>query len=69
MKYTVILQMGEKFSRLRWELLPKNRRYMKPEMCFKIIEEVAFSIKPGDTELEVAKMIKKISAENNFIPR
>ncbi|HHY70276.1 MAG TPA: aminopeptidase P family protein [Thermoanaerobacterales bacterium] len=63
-------QMGEKFSRLRWELLPEEQeRYMKTGKCAsKIIEEVAFSIKPGDTELEVAKMIKKISAENNFYP-
>lgn len=63
-------KMGEKFSRLRWELLSEEQeRYMETGKCAsKILEEVAFGLKPGDTELEVAKMIKRISAENDFYP-
>lgn len=63
-------QISDKFSELRWELLPEEQeRYLETGKCAsKILEEVAFSIKPGDTELEVASMIKKVSAENDFYP-
>jgi len=69
-KVFIDTQLGDKFSRLRWQLLPEEQeRFIETGNCAsKIIEEVAFTIKPGNTEIEIAQMIKKISAKYDFYP-
>lgn len=69
-KVFIDTNVGEELTQLRWDLLPEEqKRYMETGICAsKILEKVAFSVKPGDAEIEVSRMIKKISAEYDFYP-
>lgn len=63
-------QLGKTFSRLRWKLTAGEQdRYRKTGVCTsKILETVAYELKPGDTESDVAREIKQISLEYDFYP-
>jgi Xaa-Pro aminopeptidase len=53
--------LGVKFARLRWDLtLDEQMRFKDTGMVVgKILSEVAYQIEPGNTELEIASLIKK----------
>ena len=53
-------QLGVKFAELRWDLtLAEQGRYRDTGKCVALaLEEVAFVVKPGDSELTIAALIK-----------
>lgn len=64
------IELSNKISKLRWDLLPEEQeRFFDTGNCVaKILETVAFKIKPGDTEQDVANMIKKVSCDYDLNP-
>lgn len=70
-KVVLDVDLGLKFNVLRWDLLPEeHQRFKDTGKCVaKILEEVALKIKPGDSELDVAGCIKKISVSYGVNPQ
>jgi len=65
------LDLGMKFNVLRWDLMgQEHQRFEDTGKCVaKILEEVAYEIKPGDSEQDVAGFIKKTSACYGVTPQ
>lgn len=61
-------ELGVKFARLRWELTPQEMDCYRETgvLASKILEKIAYELKPGDTELEVAQRIKQVSCKYDF---
>ena len=57
--------LGVSFARLRWNLTADEQgRFKDTGACVgKVLERVAHGIKPGDTEIEIASMIKMTAFE------
>ena len=59
-KIATDVELGGKFSRLRWELSPQDRiRFLDTgSSAAAALDEVAYTINPGQTEQEIAKLIR-----------
>ncbi|HHW03089.1 MAG TPA: aminopeptidase P family protein [Thermoanaerobacterales bacterium] len=69
-KIVLDVELGLKFNMLRWDLLPEEQqRFKDTGRCVgKILEEVAYKVKPGDSELDVARLIAMTSASYGVVP-
>ncbi|TYP53244.1 M24 family metallopeptidase [Thermosediminibacter litoriperuensis] len=63
-------ELGDKFARLRWDLLPEEQeRFYDTAKCVAdILEKVAYYFKPGDSEQDVASLVKEISVDYDVNP-
>lgn len=59
------VMLGLTFSRIRWNLTTKEQeRFCDTGMCVgKILGDIAYQIEPGNTEIEIAAMIKNKACE------
>ncbi|VBB05389.1 Hypothetical protein LUCI_0598 [Lucifera butyrica] len=64
------VELGEKFASLRWRFEPEeSERYADTGRCVgKVLEQVAYSVEPGMSELAIAAMIRERSAELGLNP-
>ncbi|MCF6097476.1 M24 family metallopeptidase [Thermovorax subterraneus] len=69
-KIVTDVELGDKFTKLRWELLPEEiDRFREVSKCIaNILEKVAYKISPGETEEDVATMVKKIASDYEVNP-
>jgi len=64
------MDLGDRFARLRWDLLPEElERFCDTAGCVaKILERVAYSIAPGESEEDVARIVRKVAADYDVNP-
>ncbi len=63
-------ELGNKFNRLRWQLLPEERqRYSEVgRLVGTVMQEVAFAIQPGDSEEKAAAMLSQAAIAVGLAP-
>lgn len=63
-------ELGNKFNRLRWHLLPEERqRYSKVgRLVGAVLQEGAFALQPGDSEEKVAGMLSQAAIVAGLTP-
>lgn len=62
--------IDDRFARLRWELLPEELERFSDtaKSVANILEKVAYTIKPKDTEKDIERLIKVVSSEYDVYP-